>query len=83
LKDVLAIENPTLQIEPDDATRLLGRGAVLDSLGLVQLILALEGELRERHAIEVALADERAMSQQHSPFRTVGSLTEYICQVTA
>jgi hypothetical protein len=29
------------------------------------------------------LADERAMSQQHSSFRTVGSLAEHICQVTA
>ena len=58
--------------------RLLGRGAVIDSLGLVALIVEIEQRLEERHGVVVTLADERAMSQRHSPFRTVGTLSDYL-----
>ena len=59
-------------------TRLLGRSAVLDSLGLVQLLVDVELQLDNAHGIAVTLADERAMSQKHSPFRSVGTLSDYI-----
>jgi acyl carrier protein len=62
-------------------TPLLGRGAVLDSMGLVTLIVDLEQRLEEDKDVYVVLADERAMSQRRSPFRTVGTLTDYICQL--
>lgn len=59
-------------------TQLIGASAVLDSLGLVQLILEVEQRLADAHDVQVTLADERAMSQQRSPFRTVTSLADYI-----
>ena len=59
-------------------TRLLGRQAVLDSMGLVTLIVNIEQLLHEHNGIVVTIVDERAMSQEKSPFRTVGSLSEYI-----
>lgn len=59
-------------------TRLFGRGGLLDSLGLVRLIVAIEGALEEELGVSVVLADERAMSQKNSPFRTIESLTNYI-----
>ena len=68
-----------LASEPVGAeTRLLGGAAVLDSLGLVRLILEVEQRLADTHDIVITLADERAMSQQRSPFRTVSSLADYI-----
>jgi D-alanine--poly(phosphoribitol) ligase subunit 2 len=63
--------------DPNDA-RLYGRQGVLDSLGLVSLLAAIEQALEDEHGIQVTLADERAFSQARSPFRTVGSLAEYI-----
>lgn len=63
--------------ETTDETRLFGAGGVLDSLGLVHLIVLLEARLDERFGIAVTLADERALSERKSPFRTVGSLTDY------
>jgi acyl carrier protein len=57
---------------------LYGQDGVLDSLGLVSFVVAVEQAVQERLGIQVALADDRAMSQRHSPFRTVGSLVEYI-----
>lgn len=62
-------------------TALLGRAAVLDSLGLVQLIIEVELQLAERYGLSVTLADERAMSQQRSPFRTVATLADYIMEL--
>ncbi|MFA4943161.1 MAG: acyl carrier protein [Lentisphaeria bacterium] len=59
-------------------TVLFGRNGTLDSLGLVTLIVAIEGELDARWGVALTLADERALSLQHSPFRTVGRLADYI-----
>ena len=65
---------PTLK----EATRLIGKDGVLDSLGLVSAIVDIEQKLSDDHGVSVTIADERAMSQEKSPFRTVGSLVEYV-----
>ncbi|MGQ9549601.1 MAG: hypothetical protein ACUVSY_13855 [Roseiflexus sp.] len=62
-----------------EETCLIGRRAALDSLGLVTLIVDLEQKIEETFDITLTLANERAMSQKHSPFLTVGSLATYIC----
>ena len=54
---------------------------VLDSMGLVTLIVDVEQRLEEEYDEVVVLADERAMSQKRSPFLSVGSLADYICQL--
>lgn len=61
----------------DKNTVLLGNGAVLDSMGLVNLIVDLESTLADKE-YEVSLTSEKAMSQRNSPFRTIETLTEYI-----
>jgi acyl carrier protein len=83
LDDVLAMGNDDRSnpAQLGDDTRLIGRKGVLDSMGLVTLIVDVEQRLEEEHDIVVVLADERAMSQKHSPFRSVGSLADYICQL--
>ena len=62
-------------------TRLIGREGVLDSMGLVTLLVDVEQRLEEEHDVVLILADERAMSQQRSPFRSVDALTDYVCQL--
>ncbi|MGH8068516.1 MAG: hypothetical protein ACRERE_25430 [Candidatus Entotheonellia bacterium] len=57
---------------------LFGESGNLDSLGLVNLIVNLEDEVHTSLGVPILLADERAMSQKKSPFRTVASLTEYL-----
>jgi acyl carrier protein len=42
------------------------------------LIVAVEQNIEDEFDITIILADERAMSQKHSPFRTVRSLVDYI-----
>jgi acyl carrier protein len=67
-------------IDPmDESTCLIGRQSVLDSLGLVTLLVDLEQRLDEEYGLSLTLADERAMSRKQSPFRTVQALADYIC----
>jgi acyl carrier protein len=57
---------------------LFGRGSSLDSLGLVSLIVDVERLFEEEHGVVLTLADDKAMSQKASPFRTVETLADYI-----
>jgi acyl carrier protein len=59
-------------------SRLFGRGAPLDSLGLVSVVTEIEERLEEEQGLTVVLADERAMSRRASPFRTLASLVDYL-----
>src|SRR5262245_33750878 len=65
------------QLRVDADAPLFGPAGPLDSLGLVALLIDIEEAFADR-GIEITLGDERAMSQKHSPFRTVGTLVSYI-----
>ncbi len=64
-------------------TKLFGRDAPLDSLALVSLIAAVETSLREHCHKDIMLVNEDAMSRSRSPFRTVGTLCDYINELIA
>lgn len=64
-------------IEKSEGERLMGHDRKLDSLSLVQFIVAIEQRLADGLGATVTLADERAMSQKHSPFRSLGTLADY------
>jgi acyl carrier protein len=68
-------EEQRLDLTPE--TRLLGKSSKLDSFGLVTLIIAVEEKLYDKFDKAITLADEHAMSQEHSPFRSVQSLSDY------
>lgn len=78
LREVLVQADKTPPETLGGSTQLIGERAVLDSLGLVKLIVDVEQRLAADHSLSVTLADERAMSQKKSPFRSVGALTDYI-----
>lgn len=78
----IASYNEEIEI-PVDLTQgencaLFGRGSTLDSVDLVSLIVAIEQAVEDQFGRTVTLANERAMSQTHSPFRSIGSLADYI-----
>ena len=62
----------------NESTRLFGPDSLLDSLSLVSLIIDVEQKIGDRYGINMAIADERAMSREKSPFRTIGTLAEYV-----
>ena len=62
-------------------TVLFGRDGNLDSLGLVSLIVAVEERVKDEFGADISVADDRAMSQTQSPFRTVGTLADYVSEL--
>ena len=79
-----AIEEINEQLPPgqaivaDKSTLLFGREGVIDSLTLVNLVVVAEQKVQETLNCAITLADERAMSQKNSPFKSVESLANYI-----
>jgi len=84
--DVAREMNETLSGKIDvaraDEAPLFGKDGVLDSLGLVSFIVALEQAFDESLGVAITLADERAVSQRVSPFRTIGTLADYVIAQT-
>ena len=66
------------QLEKSSETILSDSSAKLDSLGLVNLIVATEQKIEEEFGVTITLADAKAMYEKNSPFKTIKSLTEYI-----
>ena len=81
LRDIISVQddsNSDLLDNVTEATHLIGPKSFIDSLTLVSLIVDIEQKINEEYDITVTIADERAMSQKNSPFRTVGTLTDYV-----
>lgn len=65
------------QVEKSADTVLFGKGGTLTSLELVNLIVTVEQALDDAFDVSVTLADEKAMSQSRSPFKSVQTLADY------
>jgi acyl carrier protein len=76
-RELAAEQGIELDREPGPDTRLFGEGGLLDSMALVSLVIAVEQAIEEKYGIGVALADEKALSQRSSPYRTIGTLASY------
>ena len=72
--EITALENPQLN------SPLYGEGGALDSIALVNLIADIEEAVAESYKANIVLADDKAMSAQRSPFRTVDSLIDTILE---
>lgn len=75
--DETNIEDGT-NISKDLNTILMGSDSEIDSLGLVSLIVEIEEAINEEFDVSLTLADEKAMSQRISPFKTLDTLSNYI-----
>jgi acyl carrier protein len=62
----------------NNETVIVGPGAVIDSIGVVSLIVDIEQRLEMEHQVSVTLANDRAMSQRNSPFRNPAVLADHI-----
>ena len=82
LREVFAQEGNEAPATIADDTVLVGAGAVLDSLGVVQLIVEIEQRVEQAHGVSITLANDKAMSQRNSPFATVGVLSDHVVATT-
>ena len=82
--DAVDHDDPSIaDAEVSESTILIGDGAVVDSLGLVQIITDVEETVSERYGRDLDLTDERALSQKNSPFRSVGALVDHVMDYVA
>jgi acyl carrier protein len=66
------------QLLLDADSILFGRDGHLDSMGLVNLLAVVEEHAEDEFDMPITLADERALGQKSNPFRTVGTLVDYL-----
>jgi acyl carrier protein len=71
---------PDRRLPKADTTPLVGPGAVLDSLGLVNFIVALEQRIEADFQTSISLIDDDLVSEE-SHFANVASLTSYLSSI--
>jgi acyl carrier protein len=79
-RDILDEQGLAADGEIVAATKLFGESGLLDSMALVSLVIAVEQAIEEQFKVAVRLADEKALSQRHSPYRSVATLAAYARQ---
>ena len=78
--DELNAANDEKTVTKAEDTALYGASSLLDSVDLVNLLLTLEEALEDEFDIAFVIANEKALSQKNSPFRTVATLANYITE---
>lgn len=74
-------EDKHLSDDPDAI--LYGDGSQLDSIGLVNVVMALEAHVGDLTGQDVILASEAAMSRRNSPYRSLRALAKYAVEMSA
>ena len=64
----------------DRDTPIFNGEYAIDSLSLVRLVTTLESGIAEEFDQKITLADEKVMSQRHSPFKTAGTIADFIAE---
>jgi acyl carrier protein len=80
-KQVIRDSEKTFAKDPDTNTAIMGTDSPFDSVDLVTFIVALEQALEDDHNISITLADDRALGQAVSPFKNIGTISDYIEQL--
>ncbi len=71
------------QVSTDPDAVLFGEGSALDSMGLVNVVMAAEQYVSDEIGEDIVLASEAAMSRKRSPYRSLRALAEYAVEVSA
>jgi acyl carrier protein len=80
--DEVNLQLPTeKRLEKSIKTALLEGSGKLDSLGIVNLIVAAEQNVEQEFGIPINLIDEEVLSQNDSPFSDVNALVCHIARI--
>ncbi|MCK0103888.1 hypothetical protein [Pseudohalocynthiibacter sp. F2068] len=69
-------------VSDDPDAVLFGDGSALDSIGLVNVVMAAEQYVSDEIGDDIVLASEAAMSRKRSPYRSLRALAEYAVEVS-
>lgn len=73
---------PGTEVSTEPDAVLFGDGSALDSVGLVQVVMAAEAHLADATGEDIVLASEAAMSRKRSPYRSLRLLAEYAVEMS-
>lgn len=65
-------------LEKSVETPIHGTASGLDSLGLINFVVAVEEGVERDLGATIMLSDDRTLVQEPSPFESVGTLVDYI-----
>lgn len=71
---------PEARLERTPEALLYGERGHLDSLRLVELLVAAEQRIEDEFGVLLTLADEHALARTTSPFRSVATLADYVAE---
>ena len=80
LRDLRPLLPPDVTMEEDPDSPLAGPDGPLDSLGIVNLVVAVESRARLQLGSEVGLTGALGLAAEESPFRTVQTLTDWVAR---
>ena len=66
------------RLAKSENTKLYGSDGPLDSLGLVNLIVATEQRLESLCGLSISLAEESVLDEDESRFETVASMADFV-----
>lgn len=69
---------PDERIKGDSDSVLMGSGGSLDSLGLVNLIVATEEAVEQEFGTPITLSENMEYGDERSPFHTISSLADHM-----
>lgn len=70
-----------VHVEKSLDSALYGKNGRLESIDVVTLIMEVEDHIRDEFGTSITIADDRAMSQENSPFVTIRTLTDYVAEL--
>ena len=70
-----------IDISKGRESELFGGDSLVDSLELVNLIVEIEENISENFNKNITITSEKAMSRITSPFKNVGTITDYIEEI--
>ena len=81
-----ALENLNEELESPiplrEDVQLFGADSLIDSLSLVSVIVDVESDVSGELGILVSLTDDRAISQEVSPFTSPAALADYVVMLS-
>ena len=78
LEETVELLPGNISFEENRETTLFSSDGILDSLGLVTFLVNLEQKISDEFDLQITIADEKAFSIKNSPFKSIGSLADYI-----
>jgi acyl carrier protein len=83
IAEVNRLRGPDAQVAGAPHTVLVGEGGALDSLGIVNLVVALENAVERDFGQAFGLVGEILGASDPERFRTVGLLTDFVTETIA